>query len=57
MSFGIGAFPFSVIGGLLNFNIGRPAPAHGQPFYQESEAMSKFFLWIAIVLFMFMMFY
>lgn len=56
MSFGIGAFPFAFIGAMFNVNDGRPAPGQDSPFYHESQRLSQVFLYIALALFVWMVF-
>jgi len=55
MSFGIGAFPFAYLGAMFNMNDTRPAPGPESAFHQESQTMSKAFIFLAIFLFLWML--
>ncbi|EDX18031.1 GD15776 [Drosophila simulans] len=50
MSFGMGAFPFGFITSTFNFGEPRPPVAvRGTRQYQYEQAMSKLFLYLALV--------
>lgn len=56
MSFGIGAFPFGIFASMFNLNDGRPnAPPPDSAQYHEEQILSKMFLLIAILFFVWLL--
>lgn len=57
MSFGIGAFPFGMFASTFNFNNGRPAPPPpGSVQHREEQILSKFFLLVAMLFIVWLLF-